>query len=45
MEFQKVLDHRGIVLADAIGTLAHLQVGRAYVISGDMAKAEYARLR
>ena len=33
-EFQKVLDHRGIVLADPIGALAHLQVGRAYVVSG-----------
>ena len=29
-EFQKVLDHRGIVLADPIGALAHLQLGRAY---------------
>ena len=41
-EFQKVLDHRGIVLADPIGALAHLQLGRAYVISGDMAKAKSA---
>jgi eukaryotic-like serine/threonine-protein kinase len=41
-EFQKVLDHRGIVLADPIGALAHLQLGRAYVISGDMAKAKNA---
>ena len=30
-EFQKVLDHRGIVLADPIGALAHLQLGRALV--------------
>jgi tetratricopeptide (TPR) repeat protein len=41
-EFQKVLDHRGIVLADPIGALAHLQLGRAYVIAGDMAKAKNA---
>jgi eukaryotic-like serine/threonine-protein kinase len=41
-EFEKVLDHRGIVLADPIGALAHLQLGRAYVISGDMAKAKNA---
>jgi hypothetical protein len=41
-EFQKVLDHRGIVLADPVGALAHLQLGRAYVISGDMAKAKNA---
>ncbi len=41
-EFQKVLDHRGIVLADPIGALAHLQLGRAYVVSGDVAKAKSA---
>src|SRR5215831_10912461 len=41
-EFQKVLNHRGIVLADPIGTLAHLQLGRAYIVSGDMAKAKNA---
>jgi serine/threonine protein kinase/Tfp pilus assembly protein PilF len=41
-EFQKVLDHRGIVFADPIGALAHLQLGRAYVVSGDMAKAKNA---
>src|SRR5260370_13943957 len=29
-EFQKVLDHRGIVFADPIGALAHVQLGRAY---------------
>jgi tetratricopeptide (TPR) repeat protein len=39
-EFQKVLDHRGIVFADPIGALAHLQLGRAYVVSDDMAKAK-----
>jgi eukaryotic-like serine/threonine-protein kinase len=41
-EFQKVLNHRGIVFADPIGALAHLQLGRAYVISGDIAKARRA---
>ncbi len=41
-EFQKVLDHRGIVLADPIGALAYLQLGRAYVVSGDMTKAKSA---
>jgi tetratricopeptide (TPR) repeat protein/predicted Ser/Thr protein kinase len=41
-EFQKVLDHRGIVLADPIGALSHLQLGRAYVVSGDNAKAKNA---
>ena len=41
-EFQKVLDHRGVVLADPIGALAHWQLGRAYVVSGDMTKAKSA---
>jgi hypothetical protein len=41
-EFQKVLTHRGIVLADPIGALAHLQIGRAYVISGDIGSAKSA---
>jgi len=41
-EFQKVLDHRGIVLADPIGALVHLQLGRAYAVSGDMTKAKSA---
>jgi tetratricopeptide (TPR) repeat protein len=41
-EFQKVLNHRGIVLADPIGALAHLQLGRAYALSGDMTKAKDA---
>jgi tetratricopeptide (TPR) repeat protein len=41
-EFQKILDHRGIVFTDPIGALAHLQLGRTYVVSGDMAKAQKA---
>jgi eukaryotic-like serine/threonine-protein kinase len=42
-EFQKILDHRGVVLNEPIGALAHLQIGRAYVMAGDTskAKAEY----
>ena len=28
-EFQKILGHRGIVVSDPIGALAHLQLGRA----------------
>ncbi len=39
-EFQKVLDHRGIVLADPIGALAHLQLGRAYFAAGDRSRAK-----
>ncbi len=41
-EFQKILDHRGIVLSDPIGALAHLQLGRAYALSGDKTKAKSA---
>ena len=41
-EFQKILDHRGIVLNEPIGALAHLQLGRAYVMSGEIAKARAA---
>jgi eukaryotic-like serine/threonine-protein kinase len=39
-EFQKLLDHRGIVICDPIGALAHLQLGRAYELSGDKTKAK-----
>jgi tetratricopeptide (TPR) repeat protein len=38
-EFQKILDHRGIVLNEPIGALAHLGLGRAYALQGDIAKA------
>ena len=41
-EFQKILDHRGIVGADPIGALAHLQLGRAFALSGDKSKAKAA---
>ena len=41
-EFQKVLNHRGIVLADPVGALAHVRLGRAYALSGDNAKAKSA---
>jgi tetratricopeptide (TPR) repeat protein len=41
-EFQKILDHRGLVGADPIGALAHLQLGRAFVLSGDKIKAKAA---
>ncbi len=41
-EFQKILDHRGIVGADPIGALAHLQLGRTLASLGDTAKAKAA---
>jgi DNA-binding winged helix-turn-helix (wHTH) protein len=41
-EFQKILGHRGIVLNEPIGALAHLQLGRAYAMQGDTAKSRAA---
>jgi tetratricopeptide (TPR) repeat protein len=41
-EFQKILDHRGIVVMEPIGALAHLQIGRAYAMQGETAKARAA---
>jgi tetratricopeptide (TPR) repeat protein len=41
-EFQKILDHRGLVGLDPIGALSHLQIGRAYALSGDKIKAKSA---
>ena len=41
-EFQKILDHRGVVINQPIGALAHLQLGRAYAMEGDTAKAHAA---
>ncbi len=41
-EFQKYLDHKGIALNSPLAALARLQLGRAYVLSGDEAKARSA---
>ena len=41
-EFQKLLDHPGVVLNSVLGALAHLQLGRAYALAGDAAKAHAA---
>ena len=41
-EFQKIINHRGIVLNSPIGALAHLQIARAYAMQGDTAKAKAA---
>jgi predicted Zn-dependent protease len=41
-EFQKILDHRGIIMNSPIGALAHLQIGRAYAMEGDTVKARAA---
>jgi eukaryotic-like serine/threonine-protein kinase len=42
VESQKILDHRGVVLYEPIGALAHLGLGRAYAMQGDTAKAKAA---
>ena len=41
-QFQKILDHRGIVVCDPVGALARVQLGRAYALSGDKSKAKSA---
>ena len=42
VEFHKILDHRGLVGLDPIGVLAHLQLGRTFVLSGDNTDAKAA---
>jgi len=39
VEFQKIIEHRGIVLNSPIAALAHLGLARAYALSGDTTKA------
>jgi eukaryotic-like serine/threonine-protein kinase len=41
-EFQKLLEYRGVLRHELIGALAHLQLARAYALSGDTAKAKTA---
>jgi eukaryotic-like serine/threonine-protein kinase len=41
-EFQKLLDHPGIVSNFLTGAVAHLQLGRAYASSGNIREAEKA---
>ena len=41
-EFQKILDHRGVVINEPIGALAHLGLARSYALQGDAAKARTA---
>jgi eukaryotic-like serine/threonine-protein kinase len=41
-EFRKILEHRGVVINEPIGALAHLGLGRAYTLQGDKAKARAA---
>jgi eukaryotic-like serine/threonine-protein kinase len=39
-EFQKILDHPGIVASDPVGPLARLLLGRTLALSGDKTKAK-----
>jgi eukaryotic-like serine/threonine-protein kinase len=41
-QFQKILDHRGRVGNWLEGAIVHLQIGRAYAMQGDTAKARAA---
>lgn len=41
-EVQKILSHPGLLASDPIGAVARLQLGRAYAMSGDKAKAKAA---
>jgi hypothetical protein len=41
-EFQKIIDRPGLVGNTVTGSLAHLQIARAYALSGDSAKAKAA---
>jgi eukaryotic-like serine/threonine-protein kinase len=41
-EFQKILDHPGIVFADPAGAMARLQIARAWALAGNNIKAKAA---
>jgi len=42
VEFQKILNHRGLLLADPMGARARLELGRAFAMAGDASKAKAA---
>jgi hypothetical protein len=41
-EFQKILDHTGVVGNEPLAALAHLGLGRAHSLAGDSAKSKTA---
>jgi eukaryotic-like serine/threonine-protein kinase len=41
-EFQKIIDHPGVVRSEPIGALARLELGRAFVLAGDKSQAKAA---
>ena len=42
IEFQKLLDHRGLFINFPLGALAHLQLARAWTLAGDKGAAQKA---
>ena len=42
VEFQRILDHRGVVISDPMGALARLEIARAFALAGDAIKAKSA---
>jgi hypothetical protein len=36
LEFQKIVDHRGIVLTSIIGALSQVGLARAFILQGDI---------
>ena len=42
LEFQKILDHRGIVQNEQIGAIARLQLGQALAVQGETVKVKAA---
>ena len=41
-QFQRIIDHPGLIVNFPLGVLAHLQLGKAYVLAGDKEKARSA---
>jgi len=41
-EFEKIIDHCGVVQYEPIGALAHLGLGRSYAMTGEKSKAQTA---
>jgi len=39
-EFEKIIGHPGVVVSDPVGALAQLELGRAFAMAGEKAKAD-----
>ena len=40
LEFQRIIEHSGVVVSDPVGALAHVQLARSYRMSGDFERAK-----